>query len=215
MNKEDEIFKNFIVEMGERLQDLEDALGELEQAYQPDLINQLFRCIHTIKGGGSFFGLSTIQELSHEFEELLMKIREGELSFDKGMMPAFFSACDSLKDMHESDDFGQGLDVGEVCRELKKHLSGAPDEAVSQPAENTQPTPPEPDPAPSEPDSPSAAPSTSSLPPASAPAAPSPAAPSAEPSGPTPPTSAPSLQGKQQSQNETIRVKVDLLNKLM
>ena len=81
--------------MGERLQDLEDGLEELEQSYQPDLINKLFRAVHTIKGGGGFFGLSSVADLTHDFEDLLMKIREGELDFNPGMVPTFFAACDA------------------------------------------------------------------------------------------------------------------------
>ena len=89
MNKDSDIFQNFLVEMGERLQDLEDGLEELEQSYQPDLINKLFRAVHTIKGGGGFFGLSSIADLTHDFEDLLMKVREGELDFNPGMVPTF------------------------------------------------------------------------------------------------------------------------------
>ena len=58
VNKDSDIFQNFLVEMGERLQDLEDGLEELEKSYQPDLINKLFRAVHTIKGGGGFLDLA-------------------------------------------------------------------------------------------------------------------------------------------------------------
>ena len=44
--------------MGERLQDLEDGLEELEQSYQPDLINKLFRAVHTSKEGEAFLDLA-------------------------------------------------------------------------------------------------------------------------------------------------------------
>ena len=229
MNKEDEIFKNFIVEMGERLQDLEDALAELDQGYQPNLINQLFRCVHTIKGGGSFFGLIRIQELSHEFEEILMKIREEELPFDKAMVPAFFSACDALKDMHEADDYGESHDVGEVCRELKTHLKGVGDhgEASSDSATVTPSVSPEAElePAPVEPETPSPEPSpvssdepqdasvTSVVAASSESLSSSAAGAGGGAAEATPARKA--TTDKKQSQNETIRVKVDLLNKLM
>ena len=81
MNPEDEVFKNFLVEMGEKLEELEESLAELEQGYSPEVVNKLFRAVHTIKGGGGFFGLTKVSELSHVFEDLLMKVREGELEF--------------------------------------------------------------------------------------------------------------------------------------
>ena len=56
MNPEDEVFKNFLVEMGEKLEELEDGLSELENGFSTDLVNKLFRAVHTIKGGGGFFG---------------------------------------------------------------------------------------------------------------------------------------------------------------
>ena len=67
MNKDSDIFQNFLVEMGERLQDLEDGLEELEQSYQPDLINKLFRAVHTIKEEEAFLDLA-IADLTHDFE---------------------------------------------------------------------------------------------------------------------------------------------------
>ena len=51
-----------------------------------------------------------------------MKIREGDLVFDVKMVPTFFAACDALKDMHESDDYGNSYDIKEICADL---LSGS------------------------------------------------------------------------------------------
>jgi two-component system, chemotaxis family, sensor kinase CheA len=230
MNSEDEIFNNFIVEMDERLQDLEDNLAELDQAFEADLINALFRSVHTIKGGSSFFGLSKIQELSHEFEDLLMKIREGDLDFDKAMMPAFFAGCDSLKGMHEANDHGASMDVSEVCRNLREHHGSvadssddaAPVETFSKQVDESQlaevvesPDPVEMDPqevvvsdeaaAPSDDDPCPEAVSTSEE--SSVPEQKKAAKPQSDVS--------PVAPSKKNNQNETIRVNVDLLNKLM
>jgi len=101
MNLDDEVFKNFLVEMGEKLEELENGLAELEDGFSEDLINKLFRAVHTIKGGGGFFGLTKVSELSHVFEDVLMNVREGKLSFGDHMISPFYSACDALKGMHE------------------------------------------------------------------------------------------------------------------
>ncbi len=122
MNIEDEVFKNFLAEMAERLIDLEQGLQDLEKEFSIDVINKLFRAVHTIKGGCGFFSLTKITELSHLFEDILMKIREGDLVFDVKMVPTFFAACDALKDMHESDDYGNSYDIKEICADL---LSGS------------------------------------------------------------------------------------------
>ena len=119
MNTEDEVFKNFLVEMGEKLEELEESLAELEQGYSLEVVNKLFRAVHTIKGGGGFFGLTKVSELSHVFEDLLMKVREGELEYGEHMIAPFYSACDALKEMHESTDYGNSTDVAPLCVELR------------------------------------------------------------------------------------------------
>jgi len=232
MNPEDEIFNNFILEMGERLQDLEDNLAELDQAFEADLINALFRSVHTIKGGASFFGLSKIQGLSHEFEDLLMKIREGDLDFDKAMMPAFFAGCDSLKEMHEADDHGAGLDVSEVCRNLKAHHGSvsdasddaAPVEAVSEQVEESEldevvEAPGQIEPEPQEVVAPDEAEDDDPSPEATSSSEPRPASQKVKveksKSSKSPSAASPVSPSKKKNQNETIRVNVDLLNKLM
>ena len=139
MNLDDEVFKNFLVEMGEKLEELENGLAELEEGFSEDLINKLFRAVHTIKGGGGFFGLTKVSELSHVFEDVLMNVREGNLSFGDHMISPFYSACDALKGMHESDDFGNNQDIGQLCLELKSLENGLKQEEdpISELDDNT------------------------------------------------------------------------------
>ena len=94
MANDDEVFKNFLIEIAERLAEFDQGLRELEQAYNVNHINLLFRAIHTIKGGAGFFGLNKITELTHLLEDLLMKIREGDVAFDPAMMAVLLrGAC--------------------------------------------------------------------------------------------------------------------------
>ena len=130
MNTEDEVFKNFLVEMGEKLEELENGLAELEEGFSQDVVNKLFRAVHTIKGGGGFFGLVKVSELSHVFEDVLMKVREGELAFSESMIGPFYSACDALKGMHEADDFGNNSDIKQLCIELRAIDGGTVSEEV-------------------------------------------------------------------------------------
>ena len=105
--------------MGEKLEELENGLAELEEGFSQEVVNKLFRAVHTIKGGGGFFGLVKVSELSHVFEDVLMKVREGELAFSESMIGPFYSACDALKGMHEADDFGNNSDINQLCAELR------------------------------------------------------------------------------------------------
>jgi two-component system chemotaxis sensor kinase CheA len=116
---QEEVFRNFMTEMGDRLAEFEQGLAELEQNFRMDTVHQLFRAIHTIKGGAGFFELGNITRLSHQLEDLLMNIREEDLAFDPAMVPVLFEAADVLRDMHESSDHGKGLDIDELCLALK------------------------------------------------------------------------------------------------
>ncbi|MEE3061915.1 MAG: chemotaxis protein CheW [Verrucomicrobiota bacterium] len=214
MNPEDEVFKNFLVEMGEKLEELENGLAELEDGFSQDVVNKLFRAVHTIKGGGGFFGLTKVSELSHVFEDVLMKVREGELPYADHMLGPFYSACDALKGMHEAEDYGNNSDINQLCSELRQVEGGAGTEEVPSPSasevepeqrKDEEKTPIEK--APSNESSESSAPEdlTPKTKPEEAKAP-------AEKSNKSPVVS---RSEKSVNQNETIRVKVDLLNKLM
>ena len=214
MNPEDEVFKNFLVEMGEKLEELENGLAELEDGFSQDVVNKLFRAVHTIKGGGGFFGLTKVSELSHVFEDVLMKVREGELPYADHMLGPFYSACDALKGMHEAEDYGNNSDINQLCSELRQVEEGAGSEEVPSPTagevepeerKDEEKTPIEK--APSNESSESSAPEdlTPKTKPEEAKAP-------AEKSDKSPVVS---RSEKSVNQNETIRVKVDLLNKLM
>ena len=214
MNPEDEVFKNFLVEMGEKLEELENGLAELEDGFSQDVVNKLFRAVHTIKGGGGFFGLTKVSELSHMFEDVLMKVREGELPYADHMLGPFYSACDALKGMHEAEDYGNNSDINQLCSELRQVEGGAGSEEVPSPSasevepeqrKDEEKTPIEK--APSNESSESYAPEdlTPKTKPEEAKAP-------AEKSDKSPVVS---RSEKSVNQNETIRVKVDLLNKLM
>ena len=214
MNPEDEVFKNFLVEMGEKLEELENGLAELEDGFSQDVVNKLFRAVHTIKGGGGFFGLTKVSELSHVFEDVLMKVREGELPYADHMLGPFYSACDALKGMHEAEDYGNNSDINQLCSELRQVEGGAGSEEVPSPSasevepeqrKDEEKTPIEK--APSNESSESSA--SEDLTPKTKPEE---AKAPAEKSDKSPVVS---RSEKSVNQNETIRVKVDLLNKLM
>lgn len=94
----DEIFNEFILEANEILESMDQNLISLEQS--PDdkeLLNEIFREIHTLKGGAGFLGLHTIIELAHKIEDLFYKLREDTLALTTEMMDAILEGVDALK----------------------------------------------------------------------------------------------------------------------
>ncbi len=74
------ILIDFLSESEEHLAGIEEKILKLEVSKDIDLINSIFRPIHTIKGSSSFLGLNLISELTHEVETLLDDIRKNRIT---------------------------------------------------------------------------------------------------------------------------------------
>jgi two-component system chemotaxis sensor kinase CheA len=74
-----EIFESYIVEAREILDHLSQDLLALEKAPSDvNVLNNIFREMHTLKGTSSFLGFNQISELAHTSEDLLNKLRKGD-----------------------------------------------------------------------------------------------------------------------------------------
>jgi two-component system, chemotaxis family, sensor kinase CheA len=95
-----ELLANFLVEAQEHLDGIETRLVYLEQ-HPDDLeaVNAIFRPFHTLKGVAGFLNLAQIQELSHEVEWLLDRVRDGQVMVSMELVNLVLEAVDVLKDM--------------------------------------------------------------------------------------------------------------------
>ena len=90
----------FISEAEEMLTLMNNSLVALEKnPGEKKLIDEIFRSAHTIKGMAGCEGLTTIQEFSHAIEDLLNKIREGQIAVSRSLMDIVFSATDKLESL--------------------------------------------------------------------------------------------------------------------
>jgi two-component system chemotaxis sensor kinase CheA len=88
----------------ELLGELENALMELEEAPDDrDLIDRVFRSMHTIKGSGSMFGFDEIACFTHEIETIYELVRDGRIRVDKSLVGLTLSACDQIKKMVDGE----------------------------------------------------------------------------------------------------------------
>lgn len=75
-----EIFEGYLVETREILESLTYNIMELENNPDDlDLVNTVFRSFHTVKGTSSFMGFDSIASITHHAEDILNKIRRGEM----------------------------------------------------------------------------------------------------------------------------------------
>ncbi|MEG6616524.1 chemotaxis protein CheA [Peptococcaceae bacterium 1198_IL3148] len=87
----------FLDELEEKLQIINDNLLILER--EPDnqeVLPEIFRAAHTIKGSSGVMGYEKMASLTHEIENLFDKIRNGQLTVDSDMINVLFEALDML-----------------------------------------------------------------------------------------------------------------------
>src|SRR3954469_6299017 len=88
----------FIAETDEMLQLLDEQLVQLEQhGPSPELLQEVFRAAHTIKGSSAAIGHLRMAKLTHAMETLLDKVRHGEISTTPMLTELLFQALDMLK----------------------------------------------------------------------------------------------------------------------
>jgi len=97
----------FLIESEELLQGMDQDMVTLEETpNDAELLNRIFRALHTIKGTSGFLGFEPVVRLSHRAEDVLNDLRKGEIQLTKRMMDALLAARDQLGRMLA--DIGQG-----------------------------------------------------------------------------------------------------------
>ncbi len=141
-----EIVESFLVETKEILEKLDVNLIELEN--RPDdneLLNDVFRSFHTIKGTSGFLGLEKLTKVTHRCEDILNKLRKGEAVLSSDLVDGIFLAYDKIKDLLVSIETKLDEDVPvdetvNVLTNLINKLEGkAPEEAVSEKVSDEKP----------------------------------------------------------------------------
>ena len=92
-----EILEFFQPEAEEHLQVVSDCLLSLEANHSPEEINKLFRAIHTVKGSAAQVGLRRLGGIAHRVEDLIGRLREGELEPNPQIIDLCLESVDVLK----------------------------------------------------------------------------------------------------------------------
>jgi two-component system, chemotaxis family, sensor kinase CheA len=95
----DEIVGEFIVESYENLDQLEQAFVSLEQRSDADTLARIFRTIHTIKGTSGFLGFTMLESIAHVGENLLSKLRDGEMAMTTDIANALLAMVDAVRNI--------------------------------------------------------------------------------------------------------------------
>jgi len=118
----DELLLDFVTESKEHLETIEDDFVILVQNQDdpdPELVNKVFRAIHTVKGVAGFVGQKNIGTLSHIMESLLQQIKLEEKKPEQRFVDALLKGVDQLNEMLDHIDESNDMDISTIYEEIK------------------------------------------------------------------------------------------------
>lgn len=135
-----ELLQDFLTECGELLQQIDQDMVSLESSPDDEeLLNRIFRAVHTIKGTSGFMGFTSVVELTHQTEDVLNLLRHRERKVTRHTMDVLLAATDQLSVMMDDirEQRNATYDLKELLTQLKEIEEGT-DEAA--PAVTPQPS---------------------------------------------------------------------------
>ncbi len=90
----------FIEEAKEHLQTLEQGILNLSTSAQDaEMVNEMFRAAHSVKGGAAMLGYSSIQKTAHRLEDSFKILKDNSINVDQKLESLFLAGCDHLQDL--------------------------------------------------------------------------------------------------------------------
>ena len=132
----------FLEESREHLQTLNRCLLELEQ--EPanlNLLDEIFRSAHTIKGMSATMGFTDIAELTHEMENILELLRKMQLAANEDILDTLFQCVDTLEQLVEIVTTGGESTINIKALIVKISALSKGDKANSVPVSPSSPPP--------------------------------------------------------------------------
>ncbi len=129
----------FIDETKEHVQNLNSQILELEQDPEnADVINEIFRAAHSLKGMAGTMGFKRMQTLTHDMENVFSEVRNGSIKVNASIIDVVFQCLDALEEylanIQESADEGTN-DNEPIIKELNNILKGEAGGAAAPKAE--------------------------------------------------------------------------------
>lgn len=125
MDEMEEIIGEFITEAEEAIDRVDPLFVELEKkGYDRDLLNDIFRSVHTLKGAAGFLGFQKIVDVAHGAESILKKLRDGEIGLRTSHIDIILESVDMLRLLinHIKNKDGIEEDTTDLVGRLNKTL---------------------------------------------------------------------------------------------
>jgi len=124
----EEIIAEFVTESEETLDKIDPLFVELEvNGDDKEILNRLFRSVHTIKGAAGFLGFQSMVDVSHNAENIMKKLRDGEIGVSRPIMDVVLKSVDMLRLLlrHVKDKDGKQENTAPLVQELQQTLDSA------------------------------------------------------------------------------------------
>lgn len=138
MQFDENIVEEFVAEAKEHMASIEGDLLAMEkmagEEMNKDLVNRVFRAIHTVKGSAGFLGFIKLADLAHVMETLLSLVRSGEITVDSEVVEPLFKGVDAINAMMSDIQASNAMEItGLVSRieKLTKRAAGPAAEAIA------------------------------------------------------------------------------------
>lgn len=140
----DELTREFLIESQEGLDRMERCLTELEERPEDrELLAEIFRTVHTIKGTTGFLGFSRLESLAHAGENLLGLLRDGKLLVKADIISGLLFLLDILREiLGQIESSGQEGEGNYAAMIQRLHLLQQSGPAASETAEGGPPKAP-------------------------------------------------------------------------
>jgi two-component system chemotaxis sensor kinase CheA len=132
----DELLLDFVTESKEHLETIEDDFVMLVQQQDdpdPELVNKVFRAIHTVKGVAGFVGQKRIGELSHIMESLLQQIKTEKKKPEQRFIDVLLEGVDQLNLMLDRVEESNDMDISEIYEKLRILVEEGSDSQAAAP----------------------------------------------------------------------------------
>jgi two-component system, chemotaxis family, sensor kinase CheA len=129
-----ELVAQFVTESREHLCDVEGQFLQIEaggENVDVNLVNTVFRSVHSIKGAAGFLGLTTVNKLAHSLENVLGKMRTNDLVPTSYNVDVMLKASDALNKLFDDLESSNEVDVSEHVDVLDKIFNGECDECAA------------------------------------------------------------------------------------
>ncbi len=120
-----QMFDDFMEESQEHLDTLNTRLARLEEdPRSEEVINEIFRNVHTLKGTASFVGLHDMSRLAHRMEDVFGAVRKGALQVNATIIDTMFEGLEILGALRAKASAGTGesVDISSIVEKLTRAL---------------------------------------------------------------------------------------------